>query len=293
MSVNETLSKKVYRTLKTIDGSGNKTWNKLAFWTTADQVELDNGDNAQDILESILMRNISIYISTTGSDITGIGTVGSPYRTFAKALSVCPKNMNGFDISLYVDGGTYDEDVVILGLGGGTFTIILNGNITINRLEVQETSSVNISQATIYTITTTVTTNSAVTVTGNSFLRLYNTNLLINSGSGHSGILVILGSNFYMQSGTATINNASNGIRCSDNSTLFVNVLAGSSNSIGIFGEHGSEISYGTKTISATTEKLLTGGSIITNDLVTQSQIGAKVIVSATAPSDTSAVWVY
>lgn len=46
------------------------------------------------------------YVATTGSDTTGNGTIGLPYRTITKGVSV----MVSGD-TLYIRGGTYDEGV--------------------------------------------------------------------------------------------------------------------------------------------------------------------------------------
>jgi len=56
----------------------------------------------------------NIYVSTTGNDTTGNGSIGTPYRTIAKAVSVMS---SGDDI--YLRGGTYYESMInITGISG-------------------------------------------------------------------------------------------------------------------------------------------------------------------------------
>jgi Right handed beta helix region len=53
------------------------------------------------------------YVATTGSDATGIGTIGSPYQTIQKAFNVAAAG----DI-IHVRGGTYRETVTLIGKSG-------------------------------------------------------------------------------------------------------------------------------------------------------------------------------
>lgn len=72
----------------------------------------------------------SIFISTSGSDTTGKGTVGSPYRTMAKALSILPKMITQSH-TINVADGTYAEPILIQNFmcsSGGS--IIVTGNTT-------------------------------------------------------------------------------------------------------------------------------------------------------------------
>ena len=296
MSVNETLSKKVYRTLKTIDGSGNKTWNKLAFWTTADQVELENGDNAQSVLESIMMRNTTIYVSPTGSDMTGTGSNSYPFATISMALSKIPKNLNGYEVNIYVANGTYTDNITIKGFHGGRLIINLftNGTVTLNGyINIESASEIMIRGADANLIINNTVKNGGMHIDANSSVKLIQILLTVNGSMGTSGIFVNGHSSLYVDSGAFTANNCFAGIMCLYNSECHTPTIAGSGNMNGIIIDSGGKVSYGTNSISATTQKVITAGGIITNDLVTKSQIGSKVIVSATAPSDTSAVWVY
>lgn len=93
-----------------------------------------------------LSSNMAVFVSTTGSDNTGNGTNGMPYATIAKALNSLPKNLNGFAATVYIAGGTYDEEIQVWGFHGGS--IIITGAegavVTARSLSVGQTASLRI-----------------------------------------------------------------------------------------------------------------------------------------------------
>ena len=82
--------------------------------------------------------NMTIYVATSGSDGLGDGTSSAPYATITKALSGIPKNLNGYDVTINIAAGTYNEDVTIQNYSSGK--IVLSGNtddlVQINRLNI-------------------------------------------------------------------------------------------------------------------------------------------------------------
>lgn len=54
-----------------------------------------------------------IYIATTGSDTTGAGTVGNPYLTLAKALSLITTDTLDSSVTIHVADGTYAEPILL------------------------------------------------------------------------------------------------------------------------------------------------------------------------------------
>ena len=213
-----------------------------------------------------LTANKTVYVATTGNNTTGDGTSGNPYKTIAKGLSVIPKNLNGFIATLYIEGGTYAENVTIKGFHGDILTIMLQGNVTINSLTVSTAQWVVFNYATgSTTLTITNTTTNPLVISYSANVRFVaSISLIINTSITIPGIYCHSLSQLCID-GTATVNNAKYGVRMQTNSSAFINNLAGTGNDIGIQAETGSTISYGTKTISANKEKVLSGGSIITN----------------------------
>lgn len=78
---------------------------------------------------TILTNNLNIYVSTTGSDTTGDGSSGKPFRTIQHAIDIVPPVLNGKSVSINVSAGTYDEDIVIEGkcASQGYRPIYING----------------------------------------------------------------------------------------------------------------------------------------------------------------------
>lgn len=82
-----------------------------------------------------LTGDITLYVSAnTGSDITGDGTSGNPFKTIQHAIDLIPKNMNGYTATMIIGDGTYDEAVRIVGFDTGNLTIKSNNPNTLNTL---------------------------------------------------------------------------------------------------------------------------------------------------------------
>lgn len=74
--------------------------------------------------------DVTYYVSTTGSDTTGIGTVGNPYATVTFAINKLPRNVN-HTIVIKVASGTYSESIGLSGFfGSGSISIIGGTNVT-------------------------------------------------------------------------------------------------------------------------------------------------------------------
>ena len=231
----------------------------------ANFAELLTGVNA--VKASYLTANKTVYVATTGNDTTGDGTSGNPYKTITKGLSVIPKNLNGFAATLYIAGGTYAESVVVNGFHGGMVYVVLNGNITVTSLSIMACQYVFINGSSQYTITTTATTAVPFQVARGSSLSSLSVSYLVSTGNTQSGFYCGSNSSAHI-TGTLTANNALYGVIVSGESKAYISNIAGSGNDTGIYGAEGSVFSYRTKTISATTDHILSGGSIITNDLL-------------------------
>lgn len=71
-----------------------------------------------------------IYIATTGNDTTGDGTVGTPYATLGKAVSLLPATL-GVSHTIHVADGTYTEAIDIRGhINGAGVLLKIQGNGT-------------------------------------------------------------------------------------------------------------------------------------------------------------------
>lgn len=70
------------------------------------------------ILSSVpLTTNVSYYVAKTGND-SNAGTIGSPFLTINKALSLLPKEFKNADATIHIASGTYAEYLVLKGFYG-------------------------------------------------------------------------------------------------------------------------------------------------------------------------------
>lgn len=66
-----------------------------------------------------MLADAEYYVDPTGSDITGDGSIGSPFRTIQHCIDITPKSMNGHSLTILINDGTYYESVSIKGFIGG------------------------------------------------------------------------------------------------------------------------------------------------------------------------------
>lgn len=98
-----------------------------------------------------LEADVTYYVATTGSDITGNGSETAPYRTIPYALSTIPKDLGGYTATIHVADGTYNEPVNIIGYCGGYIILKRNGSqelnsaCNINSIRVEYCDSVSVS----------------------------------------------------------------------------------------------------------------------------------------------------
>lgn len=90
-------------------------------------VELFNGSTLVNTFGAsigALSYELTLYVATTGSDITGNGTQAKPFRSIQYAIDMIPKNLNGYKAIINVANGTYDEHVYIESLSGGSINLV-------------------------------------------------------------------------------------------------------------------------------------------------------------------------
>lgn len=81
---------------------------------------------------TILAGAATFYVATTGNDITGNGTVGTPWQTIQHAINYVADNidLSGFTATIQVEDGTYSESVGVgmAWVGGGPSSVVIDGN---------------------------------------------------------------------------------------------------------------------------------------------------------------------
>lgn len=70
-----------------------------------------------------LTGDATVYVSATGSDISGDGSVEAPFKTIQAAIDALPKHLGGFTATIDVPNGTYDEYLSVKGFTAGKLVI--------------------------------------------------------------------------------------------------------------------------------------------------------------------------
>lgn len=70
-----------------------------------------------------LSTDVTLYVATTGSDLTGDGTSAKPFKTIQYAINALPKDLGGYDATIIVADGNYSESLFVAGFKTGTLYI--------------------------------------------------------------------------------------------------------------------------------------------------------------------------
>lgn len=120
-------------------------------WERADEPTVAGTPINKALFDSIaadmgLSSNVTIYVSNAGSDTLGDGSSTNPYATIQRAINELPKNLNGYDATINIATGTYNEDLLIDRFFGGI--IILDGasgvSVNIRSIRVHYGASVQV-----------------------------------------------------------------------------------------------------------------------------------------------------
>jgi hypothetical protein len=202
-----------------------------------------------------LTASRTVYVATTGSDATGNGSQTAPYATINKALSTIPKNLNGFTATINIAAGTYDENVSVTNFGNGFLKFSGNDGdmITVTRFEI-----LNVKLAEITEISLTIP-NSYFYVLA-SGVRVA-TNIIANGGV--YGVYATNGSTLVC-AGTVEVNNTTNyAIVTTSGSRCFIQNIIGTNNKVMAASTLGGIFTYGTSTLSSTSQFYTdTGGRV-------------------------------
>ncbi|WP_394523006.1 hypothetical protein [Lacrimispora sp. JR3] len=187
-----------------------------------------------------LNTHITVYVSTTGSDLTGDGTETNPYQTIQHAIDILPKDLGGHVATINIAAGTYTESPQIIGY--------YNGELRIYGPAVKSTGSISCkivgnflaTRCFYIEIKYVEVINTKVT----SFNILQCTELNIQyiksiTASQDPGITVVGVKRFYIDQ--TEVSNRNVGILF-DNSVGWIAAISGSNNGIGIASEWASSV---------------------------------------------------
>ena len=220
-----------------------------------------------------LQQDITLYVSTSGDDITGDGTEDNPYETIQHAVETIPKDLGGYTARVLIADGTYIENVYVQGYHSGKLSIEskdhtgLNDKCVITQIIVLFCSaSINLNSLTLV--------NSDISGNGNSIAIDSSTSVFIRfikaitENRGHSGIYVTRSST--VQINDCELSNHAYGLCAEHNSRVYATANTGSNNNVGIGSLEGSIITTAMSTPKGATDTSTIHGGTIFNENGTQ-----------------------
>lgn len=107
---------------KALDATQGKALAELASTVSADLESHKAETVTQTIHAPALKANLNLYVSPNGDDTTGDGSQAKPFRQITKAITVIPKNLNGYNAVINLAPGTYTGNLSIDGFFSGRST---------------------------------------------------------------------------------------------------------------------------------------------------------------------------
>lgn len=212
-----------------------------------------------------LMEDVTVYVSTNGSNVEGDGSLDAPFRTIQAAIDALPKHLGGHTAEIYVDFGTYDERLSVVGFSGGRLRIGQPGNVfIINGIDIVESSFV---ETNIYQIEYSLTGSKGLfDVSGGSKVLISSDMIIDGLTQSATGMRAVDNSQVAIEVGkTLTINNCAGAINASKCSLVSVDKITGTGNTFGMMAYRGSIVSYNTDTLQkAWSNDAASGGLVLT-----------------------------
>ena len=212
-----------------------------------------------------LSEDVTVYVSTNGSDTGGDGTSAAPFASVNAALRALPKYLNGYTATIDIAAGTYEERVRIENFSGGTLIVgNIGRSVIIRGLTIVSSSLVKLNISNITRVDAII--GTPLAISGGSNV-IANSDITVDGERADvSGITVSENSTFSSASGVTVTSTKNNnyGILASNGSRVSLHTVAGGGNGTGLSAETGAVISYGTRTMTATTAvRTLYGGRIV------------------------------
>ncbi len=234
-------------------------------WERADEPTVPGTPINKALFDSIvedigLNKNTTVYVSTAGSDALGDGTAANPYATITKALDSVPKNLNGYNVTINIAAGTYNEDVIVSWSFGGM--IILSGAeraaVQIRSLRVWHNAVVQV--VNIDLSITGMADGNAISVTNAKLMCL---GRVFTTGSVSNG--VYLNHNAYAMFADLSVSNTTYAAVYAVNTSRFfaINITGNNNAASGLLSVYGAKIAYNSLALtSAVQSSALAGGRI-------------------------------
>jgi hypothetical protein len=214
-----------------------------------------------------LTKNVTVYVSTSGSNTTGDGTSTKPYATINRALQDLPKYLGGYTATINVAAGTYLDPVTISGFSGGTLKVGVGASQAVSLVGIDVIDSTGV-QLLIPRVSTASTGGRVVMVDiRNSSVEIpENMTISTASGADKTGIIVRGGSTLRANSSVLTITGpAREAVLVTGGSKASIYALSGSVTGWRFAATFGSEIRFGTSSMTSTKGDGYSWGSNITS----------------------------
>ncbi|MDM5223031.1 hypothetical protein QUF86_20270 [Peribacillus sp. NJ11] len=252
------------------------TYNSLFQHTEAMESDIeDNANNIQQLLtfQDKFKKRINIdepvdiyyYVNKAiGSDTNTGLSVATPFKTIQKALDTIPQLTSGGEITVWIDNGTYAEDLVLRNKKGSDIKLVGNQNIPTN-VKINSFYAVNVdAYLNVSGMEATTTTKDGFYYNRCSYI---NTNNCVatkdNKTAGMAGI------SYSASKGAVsgcTVSNSVHGIIANFSSQITIESnCTGTGNTNGISCARSIIHKYGNNTVVGTKNENIYGGGIISN----------------------------
>jgi hypothetical protein len=167
-----------------------------------------------DLIETVETASRTIYVSTTGSDVTGTGLVGAPFATILRALQDIKSILNeSVIITIDVSTGVYDIDMILTDLYTSKMYFKRNAGIVVAGKFTNDVTGLTI------------------TTSGGSTPYIYNVTGATFTANQYQDYFFTNGTKYYpiVYNGVSTINSVVGAVSCNaigHNTTVF-NLISG------------------------------------------------------------------
>lgn len=218
-------------------------------WERADAPTVEGTPINKALFDSIaadigLRDNLSLYVSNAGSDALGDGTEANPFASVSKALSVIPKNLNGYVAYVNIGAGVYNETVMVDSFCGGkiVFTGAINETVAFTNLYVRNKSVVEVRNIQVDV------SSGYISIINDGFLGVH-TSMSVNGSA--NGVQVVDRGQAVFYNNLLIYNTTNDAVSADSGGFVYVNNLGGNGNRLGIAASGGATVAFNTNTIGA------------------------------------------
>lgn len=220
----------------------------------ADSPVIEGTPINKDLLDNkayTLTKDVTLYVSTNGSDGDGDGSSSAPFKTIQKAVDALPKHLGGCIAEISIDWGVYSERVVVEGFTSGRLVLSKPGELAIVKGGVDIINS-SFVETNIYQIERNTDSDKPLLVVQDGSNVLIGSDVILDGiNAGIAGMRVERNSHVVTGDGvTLTCNNCTMAVLATWCSFVSLSELTGSGNIFGMYATQGAIVSYNIDTLS-------------------------------------------